>query len=398
MKATQLLQVVMLAAFAGFASAGRACAQDDEPEITPSLARLFRDNDFVVLAEWVKSSKPESKDDFGITAYKVKQIAQNFKETVRAGDEAIVSGDRMGKAGEVVVLSGYVSNLAGRRILWDHADRITPAAFKYATEAPSPRGTPPEKWLKYFGDFIHDSDPVIATDACQRFAMAPFKDFTKAAQKMSRADVRKWVLDPKSTGECLGLYGKLLGVRGRADDAKALTRRINEDTEDWRTELEGLMSGYLMLTGADGLVLVDEQLKDFEIPYSEANDILKSLRFMKRNLPDRIEDQRLLQSVRLLLDRPDFSDLVISDLQRWKDWSVQDQLMKMYPKGTPSIKRAIIRYMLACSKDGPKKDAGKAPEHAAAARKHLEELRRIDPKRVEETERFSTANFFGRDK
>jgi hypothetical protein len=191
MKATQLLQVMILAAFAGLASVQQTCAQDDEPEITPSLSRLFRDNDFVVLAEWVESSKPDDKDDSGFTVYKVKKITQNFKEKVKAGDEAAVSTYRKGKAGELVVLAGYVSNVAGGKILWDHHDRITSAALRYATEAPSPRGTTPEKWVKYFGKSHRNSDPVIANDAGQRFAIAPFKDIAKAAEKMSRDDVRK---------------------------------------------------------------------------------------------------------------------------------------------------------------------------------------------------------------
>ncbi len=33
--------------------------------------------------------------------------------------------------------------------------------------------------------------------------------------------------------------------------------------------------------------------------------------------------------MRMLLDRPELADLVIADLARWEDWSVQDKLMAM---------------------------------------------------------------------
>ncbi len=56
----------------------------------------------------------------------------------------------------------------------------------------------------------------------------------------------------------------------------------------------------------------------------------------------------------ILLDRPTFAETAIKTLSRWKDWSIQQKLMRLY--GTKdydvdSTKREIIRFMIASTKD-----------------------------------------------
>jgi hypothetical protein len=94
---------------------------------------------------------------------------------------------------------------------------------------------------------------------------------------------------------------------------------------------------------------------------------------------------------------------------------VQDRLMSIYGKGEyniPSIKRAIIRYMLASTQAGSPAPAGAAgqtsvtgqvhasvdsqsaagqlsqAEYAERGKKFVEELRKKDPRTVREAERF----------
>ena len=111
--------------------------------------------------------------------------------------------------------------------------------------------------------------------------------------------------------------------------------------------------------------------------------------------------------MRILLERPELADLVIADLSRMKDWSVQDKLMELYDEETniPSVKRAIVRYMLTSTRDtGEKKTdnattggagaipttdtkpAAELPAHVLKGQKCLEELERKDPKTVIEAE------------
>ena len=64
--------------------------------------------------------------------------------------------------------------------------------------------------------------------------------------------------------------------------------------------------------------------------------------------------------------------------------------MELYGSGnfeSDDAKKAIIEYLIASTKDLPK-DAKEPPEHVLAGRKHLEELRRRDPKLVATAEKF----------
>jgi hypothetical protein len=65
--------------------------------------------------------------------------------------------------------------------------------------------------------------------------------------------------------------------------------------------------------------------------------------------------------------------------------------MELYGKEgyeIPSIKRAIVRYLIACTKDRPADSTAEAPKHAAQAEQHLAALRKTDPKIVRDAERF----------
>jgi hypothetical protein len=98
----------------------------------------------------------------------------------------------------------------------------------------------------------------------------------------------------------------------------------------------------------------------------------------------------VLKVVRGLVERPAVCDIVINDLARWKDWSVQDRLMALYGAkeyNLPTIKRAIIRYQLASLRDVPEGADPESLPHVVAGRRNVEALREKDPKRVAEVER-----------
>jgi hypothetical protein len=129
---------------------------------------------------------------------------------------------------------------------------------------------------------------------------------------------------------------------------------------------------------------------------------MQALRFMWQYGDGRVSADRLKQSMRLLLVRPELTDLVIADLARMKDWTVQSLLMDLYGKeeyDIPSIKRAIVRFMMASTKDVPTTAATSGPEgsksppadlpaHAVKGAKYLAELEEKDPKTVADAKRF----------
>jgi hypothetical protein len=201
----------------------------------------------------------------------------------------------------------------------------------------------------------------------------------------------------------------MLGLCGEEADAIAMKAKIVEPTKDFRLGIDGVMAGYLLLTGEKGVDLIDrmklehtfvvdesgkpvldDKGKKQAMPFSETYAAMQALRFLWTYGDERIPKPRLRKSMRLLLDRSELADLVIADLARWKDWSVQTRLMELYGAKAydiPSIKRAIVRYMLVSTKDKPK-DAMKDPAHVTTGEKYLAALRLKDPKTVKDAERF----------
>ena len=71
------------------------------------------------------------------------------------------------------------------------------------------------------------------------------------------------------------------------------------------------------------------------------------------------------------------ADMIIPDLARWEDWSVMEKLVRLFKEAdedTNWIRVPIITYLRACPK----------PE----AKKHIEELAKIDPNAVRRADYF----------
>jgi hypothetical protein len=207
------------------------------------------------------------------------------------------------------------------------------------------------------------------------------------------------VADKGTSNTRLGYYGTILGLCGSEADAQFLEDLIKQPVKgiDFRLGMDGIMSGYLLLKGEEGLKLLEEtKLKDgVKTPFCETYCAMQAVRFAWE-YGEAIKKDRHKQSMRLLLDRPEMADLAISHLARWQDWAIQDQVMAIYDKPgfeEPSTKRAIVRYMLTCSQDTAENDdQNPIEEHAVTAKKHLGTLRRNDPETYKQASRFFSIN------
>ena len=419
-------------------SPAMSCPFCSAPSLT--LAEQISQADAVVLVQWVEGEKATEKTA-GKTVYEIKQVTRNHKDSLKAGERITLPRYRASQVGDLFLLMGS----KGVDVEWGSPLEVTETSFAYITQAPAPE-VPTSKRLEYYVKFLEYSDQLMSNDAYGEFANAPYQDIVAVSEKLPREKVRQWIADPETPATRMGLYGLLIGLCGNDDDAALIEQKINEKTEDFRLGIDGLMSGYLMLKGAKGLDLIDEtKLANRDIPFSETYSAMQALRFMWKYADGRIDKERLKESMRILLDRPELSDLVIADLARWKDWSVQDRLMTIYletqagpesltsnsksiddfyaavtaekkrqdaaaeetapatqtteevqeeqnPYNIPSIKRAIVRYMLVGSKDVPEDavsgEDSKLPEHVTTGRKYVGMLRQLDPKTVASAERF----------
>jgi hypothetical protein len=84
-----------------------------------------------------------------------------------------------------------------------------------------------------------------------------------------------------------------------------------------------------------------------------------------------IDRDRILQSLRIMLERPQLADLVIRDLARWEDWESMPRLVQLFKEADEEsswVRVPVINYLRACP----------LPE----AKDHIDELAKIDPNAV----------------
>ncbi|MFN0052585.1 MAG: hypothetical protein ACKV0T_10355 [Planctomycetales bacterium] len=401
MAAWTLLLTIAVSALALVPDTVRGCPFCSAPSLT--LSEQFSKADAAVLVKWVGGEMPKAEQP-GSTTYEIVEAPRTPFKSVAKGKKITLERYRAGKKGSLALLFG--SRTKGEVIEWGGPLEVTETSYKYIAEAPA-ADAPPEKRLGYYLKFLEFSEDTVSNDAYAEFANAPYKDIVPLADEMPREKLREWIMNPKTPASRIGLYGLMLGLCGTADDVALMEKKIVEQTEDFRLGIDGVIGGYLLLTGEDGLkVIEDSKLLNKKAPFAETYAAMQALRFMWSFGNGRIAPDRLKSSMRLLIDRPELVDLVIADLARWKDWSLQERLMNLYgveEYNVPSIKRAIIRYMIASTKDVPASpetaQAGSAgatdgssekklPVHAVAGAKYLEKLREKDPKNVSEAERF----------
>ena len=377
-------------------SSARACPFCSAPQLT--MAEMIDQSDHLLLGEWLQGSRPTS-ESAGSVDFRIIEVGR--------------SQDDLLEVEQTITLPFYVSREAGERFAlmgpgtdylnWQPPTKITDDSWEYIRNCPTPEKDPERrtKRLAWFLPYLEHAELLVSNDAYGEFASAPYKTIRPLSDQMPREDLRTWVADPETPVTRVALYGMMLGLCGTKDDAGVMEKKIMTIDSDFRLGLEGIMSGYLMLTGEEGLqqledakircrTYIDSDGEEKKLPFSETYATVNTLRFMRKYEPDRIPLERLASSMYLLLERPELSDLIIPDLARWQDWSAQGRLMKMFDEEEfqiPSIKRAIVRYMLACEKAG-RKDPEQYAQVAASAAANLEILEEKDARIFRDAKRF----------
>jgi hypothetical protein len=169
----------------------------------------------------------------------------------------------------------------------------------------------------------------------------------------------------------------MLGFCGNNYDADMLEGMLRSDNKEYKAGLDALIACYMRLRGEESLPLVEDlYLKNTKAEYADTYSAIMALRFHGQETGT-IPRARIMQSLHHMLDRPELADLVIVDLARWEDWSVMDRLVELFKKADDKsswVRVPVVRYLMACPK----------PE----AKKHLEELEKIDESAVKRAKTF----------
>jgi hypothetical protein len=222
--------------------------------------------------------------------------------------------------------------------------------------------------LLYFFPFLQDPEPDIAADAFKEWALAGNREVGIIADRVPAEPLRRWLMDPKTPANRLGLYAFLLGAAGTRQDAELLRRLILIPDQRTAPALDGLLAGYIRLEPQEGWDLAARVIADPGRSFVQKHAVLRLLRFYYGYQGNEVRPQ-IVRCSSLMLDQVDVQDLMVDQLHAWKIWDLTDKVLALFPKAqAPITKRAIVRYALLCP----------LPQ----AKQFVQSLRQTDPKLV----------------
>ncbi len=313
--------------------------------------------DAVAIAKIVKGSETDSDAEFEL-------------QTIIRGDNLIRIHQRsrityFGKAAEGTHF--LVMGVDPPDLLWSSPLPISEKAIEYVKTVVK-LAEDPLKRIEFYHDYLENSDALLARDAYDEFASAPYEDLKKLKPKLKREQLLEWIEDTSLPPDRKRLYLVLLGISGKPEDAKLLEALLRSEDPNKRAGLDAMIACYVTLLGDDGLKLIDELfLENKKSQYADTYAAIMALRFHGTD-GGIISKDRVLKSMQLILKRPELADLVIPDLARWEDWSQIDRMVELFKTADEKsswVRVPVINYLRACPK----------PEASAK----LDELKEIDP-------------------
>lgn len=412
---------VLTAALAAAPLAARACpfCSAESSTLTEELAAC----DTAVIARLVeKGAAPPAEPQEGLPYGRVDPetgAATFVVDDVLRGPALVEQGQRIEALyfGSAAEDSRYLIRGVGDPPDWAIPLPLSPTAVAYVKKL----DTLPESGadrVAFFQDYLQHEDPLLAQDAYDEFARAPYDDVKDLKDRMDREQLLAWIEDPEVSPSRRRLFFTMLGVCGTEEDVPRLEAMLLADSRlTTRTAeamsaaaiaaggplaatltieavtlnerrkklgLDALVACYLTLRGGDGLDLIDQRFLSGErvagkpADYSHIYSTLMAIRFLAEETSV-VPMDRILQSARLLLDNPDFADQVIPDLARWEDWTVLERLADMYERaGSENVKKyvrePIITYLDVAAEQG-----GDVAERAKRA---LARIEGVDPEAV----------------
>ena len=299
--------------------------------------------------------------------------------------EAVLKGSDLIKVGQEVKAIYYGEVSIGRRFMLSGVDPpdlqwsclpVSKRAEKYIgkiTELPDDS----LERLRFYRKYLQDEESMLARDAYDEFAVAPYDAVKTLGPEMDREQLLEWIGDPEMATDRKRLYLTMLGVCGDEKNLPFLEKMLRSTQKSTRGGLDALIACYLTLAGEKGLPLVDELfLANQKAPYADTYAAIMAVRFHGTE-GDVLPRSALVESLHHVLDRKDLADLVIPDLARWSDWSQVDRLVDLFVKADPDnnwVRVPVVNYLRACP--------------LPAAKKALKKLEEIDPESVRRANTF----------
>jgi len=380
------LQRVLVAAAACYTTIGLSLAAEAAiacpfcAASSQTLGEEMESSDVAVIAKLVE--KAERKPNANVQNTPLEELRQESKfELV----EILKGEQHLGDAKFVEVFHFGESKLGTPFLImgmalpdaqWTTPVPLSSRAVDYVSQLLALPTKGPDRLL-FFQQYLEDEDPLLAQDAYDEFARAPYQDVIGLKGHMNHDKLVEWIQDYDVSPSHRRLYLTMLGVCGTKDDIPMLKEMMTSDDRRAKAGLDALIGCFLTLKGPEGMPVVEDLfLKNKDAEYGDTYGAIMALRILGQE-SDVIPRERLLVGLRYMLDRPDLADLVIPDLARWEDWAVMDRLVKLFKDAEDSssfVRVPVVNYLLAASRQ-----KGEVRKKAKAA---LDELTLIDPDSV----------------
>ena len=338
------------------------------PQVAKTFSEEFATSDVVVIAKLLQPPAPPSLTSSG----SVNEAAlAKFEVT------SILKGGELTKLGTTIATAYFGDGKAGQQFLLMGAD---PQEIVWTTPLPvndrsivyfnALKELPAEgaDRLIYFQKYLEDSDDMLARDAFDEFARAPYEAVKTLAPHMNHDQLINWIRDAEIPASRRRLYLTMLGTCGTPADLPMLETMLKSNDRKLKAGLDAMIACYLTLGGTSKLSTINDLfLKSKEAEYADTYAAIMALRFHGSQV-EVIPREDLVKSMRYMLERPQLADLVIPDLAAWEDWDSTDKLVELYKTADEKsnwVRVPVINFLRA------------SPRESAKAQ--LKELEKIDP-------------------
>jgi len=340
--------------------------------VSQTFSEEINTMDAVVIAKLVEPPKEtDSSDEISKAKFQIEKIIKGESHIGQMHEiESLYFGEA--KNGQSFLIMG----VDPPKLMWSTPLQLSDRAKTYVTKLLDVPKEGAER-LAFFQEYLEDHDEMLARDAYDEFAKAPYDEIKALKEKIDYAKLIEWIKSEDVPASRRRLYLTMLGVRGSEMDLPMLELMMKSKDRKEKAGLDAMIGCYLTLKGEKGLSLIEDLfLKNKKAEYADTYAAIMALRFHATD-GGIIDREQVVESLRYMLDRPQLADLVIPDLARWEDWSVMGQLVKLFKEADEKsswVRVPVVNYLRACP----------LPE----SKDLIKELEKIDPAAVKRAHTF----------
>jgi len=263
-----------LVAVAGTVQAAVACpfCSAASQTFSEELATM----DVAVIAKLVKLPPPSSKpgDEIQKATFEVTNVIKG-EGLAKAQDkiETLYFGD--GTLGKSFLVMG----ISPPQTMWSTPLPLTDRGIKYLTEIVKLPKDGSER-LVFFQQYLEDADEMLARDAYDEFARAPYAQLKAIKAQLHHDQVVGWIKSPDIPASRRRLYLVILGITGSEKDLPMIEEFMTSSDRKAKSGLDALIACNLTLKGEAGLPLVEKLfLANAKADYADTYAAIMAIRF-----------------------------------------------------------------------------------------------------------------------